>query len=105
MESHRAHAGRRAAGQFQNVPTARRKIIFEAATDVTIAARDGANLYPGHFKDVAADVSPLHSKNEPAHAGCYEISAVSQPMRWALAITDKVIVVAGALGSTVASTA
>src|SRR5208282_6724321 len=56
-------------------------------------------------KRVAADVNPLHSKNEPAHAGCYGISAVSQPMRWALAMTDNVIVVAGAPGKTVASTA
>jgi hypothetical protein len=31
--------------------------------------------------------------------------AVSQPMRWALAMTEKVIVVAGTPGKTVASTA
>src|SRR6266705_4324086 len=71
-------------GQFQNLPAACREIIFDAAADVAIAASDRADFFIAHK--------------------IYSV-AVSQPMRCALAMTEKVIVVAGMLGSTLASTA
>ena len=78
-----ARAGFRAARQFQNFPAARGEIFFDATADVTVAAGNRADIFVVHK--------------------CH-IAAVSQPMRCALAITEKVIVVAGILGNTLAST-
>ena len=107
LKFHGARSGLWLARQFQNFPAARGKIIFDAAADVAAAAGDRADFF-SLINSIcrAALPSQLNSKfRGDAAASLYRIAAVSQPMRWALAMTEKVIVVAGMLGNTLASTA
>ena len=78
LKRHPVGAGLRLAGQFPHRPAARGKMLFETAANVAVAAGDGTEWFCVHAED-------------------------SQPMRWALAMAEKVMVVAGMLGQTEAS--
>ena len=83
LKFNRIAARFRMARQLADFPAERGEITFDGGADVAVAAGDGANFFHG------------------SETGW---SAVCQPMRCALAITEKVICVAGMSGSTDAST-
>jgi hypothetical protein len=58
---------------------------------------DGAILRPNNPK-IPPSSNPIH------HFHQAKVSAAAEPMRWALAMTEKVICVAGTSGNTEAST-
>src|SRR6188472_2841918 len=84
-EPERSRAVRRPSYKWSHLPARSPEVRDECSAEVASCAADG-------------DDAPFISRGTQGHAA-------SQPMRWALAMTDSVIVVAGTLGSTVASTA